>query len=304
MARKHKGRPVSGVLLLYKTQGESSNQALQRVRKLFMAEKAGHGGTLDPFAQGLLPVLFGEATKFGQYILGADKGYRVDIRFGRETTTDDSEGETTTEKAIPNLFEIDWQQVLSAFIGQQMQVPPAFSALKIKGKRAYELARTGEMPTMPARQITIHSLCLNNIKEDSISVDVHCTKGTYIRALARDIGRYVGSSAFAENLQRTFVGDWGKSAQTSDIYRFKELEQIKNQGDYQALDKLLLPLDSCVRNFTKLMIPPEKIFYIRHGNDIAVNTADGYYALYDQESFFGIGKAKSGRIYPERLCSI
>lgn len=303
MACKRKGRPVSGVLLLDKAQGESSNYALQRTRGLFTAEKAGHGGTLDPFAQGLLPILFGEATKFGRYILGANKGYRVSIRFGRETTTDDGEGQTTREKPIPRLAAIDWEQVLSVFTGEQMQVPPVFSALKVKGKRAYELARKGEMPEMQPRLINIHSLCLNHVEKECVSLTVYCSKGTYIRALARDIGRYLDSAAFAQELRRTDVGHWGEHKQTK-MYRFETLEQIKNQDGYQGLDALLLPLDCCVQDFAKLVIPAEKVIYIRHGNDIAVDIPDGCYALYNQDIFFGIGKAKSGRIYPERLCAV
>lgn len=289
-------RAVDGILLLNKAAEMSSNSALQKARWLYQAQKAGHGGTLDPFATGLLPLLFGEASKFGQYLLGADKRYIVEICFGRETTTDDSEGETLREALIPDLQAVDWQAVFAAFQGQYLQTPPIFSALKVHGKRAYELARQGEIPELAPRLVQLHELNLLSIQEKSIAIEVACSKGTYIRALARDIGRHLHSAAYAAALQRTAVGNF----RLEKSYSLKALEALA----FAERDRLLLPIDSVLINIAKLTVPAEKIRFIRHGNDISTAAAEGQYALYDAGQFFGIGKVQQGRLYPERLCRL
>lgn len=298
MARKRKGRPVSGVLLLHKPAGVSSNFILQRVRWLYQAEKAGHGGTLDPFAEGLLPILFGEAAKFGQYILGADKRYTVSVRFGFETATDDSEGLPTAVRAAPDVRQLDWEAAIAHFSGRQMQVPPIYSALKIDGRRAYELARRGEEPVMEARPVVLHALRLLEAAGDTAVLDVSCSKGTYIRALARDIGRFFGSAAHAAALCRTAVGQYAGSG-----CRFEELEKLQEEGGIEALDAQLLPLESCVQGWPRCDVPEEKIRFIRNGNEVACAVPDGQYALYDSGVFFGIGTAAAGRLQPQRLCA-
>lgn len=299
MAKKRKGRPVNGVLLFYKPKNMTSNFILQKLRWLYQAEKAGHGGTLDPFAEGLLPILFGEATKFGQYILGADKRYTVTIQFGRETSTDDSEGITTIEYPMPEIINIDWKNVLAHFRGEQQQIPPIYSALKIDGQRAYELARRGEEPQMAARPITIHEINLLaiNTNNHTLTLDVHCSKGTYIRALARDIGRHIGNAAHACALIRTAVGNYNNTLTT-----LPDMEAL--HPNYHAMDAKLLPLESCVSHLPTLIIPTEKLRYIRNGNDIATTAPDGSYALFDAETFFGIGIANNGRLQPQRLCTL
>ncbi len=296
MARKRKGRAVNGVLLFNKAVGASSNQMLQKVRWLYQAQKAGHGGTLDPFADGVLPILFGEATKFGQYLLGADKRYTVRVRFGRETDTDDCEGKVIRETAIPALADIDWAEVLEHFQGNFLQMPPIFSALKVHGQRAYTLAREGKIPELAPRPVHFHEINLLEVGNDFVCLDVLCSKGTYIRALARDIGQYIESSAHAERLTRTAVGNFDLS-QACDLTALEPLE-------YDELDALLLPVDMCVKDLAALTVPADKVRFIRHGNDVAIQAMDGKYALFDAQTFFGVGTVENGRLYPNRLCAL
>lgn len=300
MARKRKGRAISGVLLLDKPQGVSSNFILQRVRWLFQAEKAGHGGTLDPFASGLLPILLGEATKFGQYLLGADKRYTVVAKFGHETDTDDCDGHPKRYACVPKLTSIPWHTVLMPFHGKQWQVPPIYSALKVNGKRAYALARAGETPELAAREITVYELTVLEVHDDSVVFAIHCSKGTYIRALIRDIARSIDSAAYAQSLRRTAVGHLNH-----DMYTFEQLENLKSTQGQSALDSCLLPLTQCVENLPHYHVPIEKIRFIRHGNDIAApDVIDGVYALFAEEKFFGVGRVVSERLFPDRLCAL
>lgn len=289
-------RALNGILLLNKASGISSNHALQKARWLYRAEKAGHGGTLDPFATGVLPLLFGEASKFGRFLLGADKRYLVEICFGRETSTDDSEGQCLREAAIPELKRLDWQNILAHFQGDYWQIPPIFSALKVHGKRAYTLARSGEIPELAPRLVQLYELNIVQIAAQSIVLDVLCSKGTYIRALARDIGRYLESAAYAKHLQRSAIGH----LTLEQSHELSALEALTSE----QRDALLLPISACLHNIERLIVPKEKIRFIRHGNDIALEYANGEYALYDAEEFFGIGRVESGRLYPERLCRL
>lgn len=289
-------RSLNGILLLDKAAGISSNAALQKARWLYQAEKAGHGGTLDPFATGLLPLLFGEASKFGQYLLGADKGYVVTIRFGRETTTDDPEGDTLREAAIPDLAQQDWTNLLASLGGDYLQTPPIFSALKVHGKRAYELARRGEIPELAPRPVQLHALNLLAVHEEQIVLEVSCSKGTYIRALARDIGRLLDSAAYAEQLQRTAVG----KLSLAQAHSLQTIETLAPE----TRDGLLLPISACLDDMARLAIPAAKIRFIRHGNDIETDADEGEYALYDEGDFFGIGRVAKGRLYPQRLCRL
>lgn len=297
MSKKQK-RSVDGILLLNKPQHVSSNQILQRVRWVYKVQKAGHAGTLDPFADGLLPILFGDATKFGQYLLGADKRYQVSIRFGFETDTDDCEGKPTLNKTIPNLKEIDWEKVFESFLGAQQQIPPIYSALKINGRRAYDLARAGEQPELASREIHIYELKLVDIEIDSIILEVHCSKGTYIRALARDIGRYIGSAAHAKSLTRLAVGDFSQE----QGYDLENLLAINGDIGIDGLDSCLLPLEKCVAKLSKFSVPEEKFRFIRNGNDISVGLSNGEYALFFDQQFFGVGEVIDKRLYPRRLC--
>lgn len=296
---KSKRKPLHAVLLLDKPVGVSSNHALQQVRWIYQAAKAGHGGTLDPFASGLLPVLFGDATKFGRYFLDGDKAYEVRLAFGAETDTGDLTGQVIREAVVPNVKTLDWQAVCAEFTGAQMQTPPAFSALKIDGQRAYELARRGEMPEMAAREVVIHELRVLQVHEQAVDLYVRCSKGTYIRSLVRDMAAHLGSAGHAGALRRVEV------AGLQDMVALESLRALREAEDFAALQDFLLPLDACVAHLLRVDVPPEKFRFIRNGNDIACACAHtGEVALYHEGVFFGVGEARDGRVYPLRLCSV
>lgn len=288
-------RDINGILLLNKPRGISSNSALQKARALFQAKKAGHGGTLDPFASGLLPLFLGEATKFSQYMLGADKQYLVGIRFGRETTTDDCDGETLNTLPPPDLLNLDWQSVLAHFQGDYQQTPPIFSALKINGKRAYELAREGIIPEIAPRIIHIASCSVIAVNKDYAQLRIRCSKGSYIRAFARDLGRFLNSAAHAETLIREASGHFVLN-QAHDLSTLETLSLSER-------DALLLPIEYALKNIPPLVIPEDKIRFICHGNDIAITATNGLYQLSADGHFLGIGEARDGRLYPKRLLS-
>ena len=206
MSRRKSGRDIDGMLLLDKSPGMSSNGAVQRVKRLYSANKVGHTGSLDPIATGLLPLCLGEATKLSGFLLDTDKRYFVKVRLGRTTATADTEGETLEEKPVPMLDTQAIEAVLQRFRGDIAQVPPMYSALKHKGKKLYELARKGLEVEREARRVSIYELTLLGFGSDFLELDVHCSKGTYIRSLAQDIGMEIGCGAHVEQLRRTAVG--------------------------------------------------------------------------------------------------
>lgn len=291
-------KPVHGVLLLDKPAGAGSNQVLHQARGIYRAQKAGHGGTLDPFATGLLPVLFGEAAKFGRYFLDGDKAYEVRLCLGRETDTGDLTGQVIREAPPPDMQTVDWQALCARFTGAQMQIPPAFSALKIGGQRSYELARRGEMPEMAAREVVIRELRCLGFQEDSADFYVRCSKGTYIRALVRDMAAFLGSAGYAGALRRVEV------AGLREMVALEYLRGLREAEDFAALEDLLLPLETCVRGLPRADVPENKLRFIRNGNDIAWGEGAGEVALYANGAFFGVGEVAGGRLFPRRLCAL
>ncbi len=210
-ARLRKGRDLTGVVLLNKPQGMSSNHALQRVKRLYNAQKAGHTGALDPLATGILPVCLGEATKFSQYLLDADKAYRVEATLGVRTTTSDAEGEVVEEKPVA----VDAAKVADAikqFIGEQEQSPSIYSALKHEGRPLYYYARQGIEVPKKTRTITVHSIELLDIQDNKVTLQVSCSKGTYIRTLVDDLGQLLGCGAHVSMLHRNAVADIAEAA--------------------------------------------------------------------------------------------
>ena len=205
-AAKIQRRPVHGVFLLNKPLGISSNAALQKVRWLLRAEKAGHTGALDPLASGLLPICFGEATKFSHFLLDSTKRYQTTVQLGYSTTTGDVEGEVLLEQAVPELTEERIQQVLQQFVGETQQIPPMYSALKKQGRPLYELARKGIEVERDARPITIEAIQLLSFTENSVTLDVTCSKGTYIRVLGEDIAKALGTYGHLTYLHRIQTG--------------------------------------------------------------------------------------------------
>ena len=299
-ARKPQGfRDIDGILLLDKPTGISSNKALQAARFLFKANKAGHTGSLDPLASGMLPICFGEATKFSNYLLDASKSYRALCQLGKTTSTGDAEGEITSESPV-QVEAQDVEEVISQFIGKVEQIPPMYSAVKHKGQRLYKLARKGKEVERAPRQIEIYSLQMLGFNQSVFEMDVHCSKGTYIRTLAEDIGKALGCGAFLSQLRRTGVQPYWKN----DSYSLDDLRDISEQG-LASLDRCLLPVNSALVDFPELIVNPLAADYLKQGQSVRIKSAplSGLLSLITEEGrFIGIGAVDSdGSILPKRL---
>lgn len=300
MARRRRGLPVNGVLLLDKPGGLSSNQALQRVRHLFQAQKAGHTGTLDPMATGLLPVCFGEATKFSAHLLEADKVYRTRIVLGVVTDTGDAQGEVLERRDAPRLTEAQVEAVLEGFRGEIDQVPPMVSALKHQGRRLYELAREGKTVARAARRVTVYDARLLGLDEGCFDLEVRCSKGTYIRTLAEDIGKVLGCGAHISALRRLATGPFGAAAGMHDL---ETLEALPGQFEREAQ---LLPVDALVDHLPRLEVDDEAAGRLTHGQSARVESGalgEGETTrLYLDATFLGLGKVTgSQEVAPRRL---
>ena len=307
MARKH-ARAVNGILLLDKPLEVSSNGILQRVRWLYQAQKAGHTGALDPLASGLLPICFGEATKFSQFLLDTDKTYQVTAKFGVRTTTSDSEGELISEKPV-KFSQAELEQALHAFRGDIMQVPTMFSALKYQGQPLYRYARQGIEVPREARPISIFRFELLALHADSAastaSADfiVHCSKGTYIRTLIDDLGEKLGCGAHVAKLHRTQVGPFQAAQMISPEQLTALAEQCHHSGDFTALDELLLPMDAGIASMAKIQLTATEQHRLQHGQSCQVDMADiAAIKLHGpQDTFFGIGQIEQGVLSSRRL---
>jgi tRNA pseudouridine55 synthase len=291
-------RNINGILLLDKPQGLSSNAALQQARRLFRARKAGHAGSLDPLATGMLPVCFGEATKVCDYLLGASKSYRFTAKLGQQTDSGDADGQVIAESAIPTLTE---SQVLAVFahnLGQQQQVPPMYSALKHQGERLYELARRGEVIEREARSITLHRLNLLRLTATDFEAEVRCSKGTYVRTLAEDLAKQLGTLAHLTALRRTTVEPF-------DTDRMLTLEQLAEFDDSQR-EALLLPMDVALIHLTPIHLTVEQQRAISQGKVVRLDAAHAIaevVRLYGaDEQFLGVGQIElSGELRSKRL---
>jgi len=299
--RRQRGRPVDGILLLDKPSGLRSNATLQRVKRLFGAQKAGHTGSLDSPASGLLPICFGEATKMSGFLLEADKGYLSTFTLGQCTSTGDAEGEVLSERPVEAYSLARLEAVLDRFRGDIEQVPPMFSALKHQGKRLYELAYQGQTVAREARQLRIHELKILNYDEHHLEVRIHCSKGTYVRTLATDIGEQLGCGAHVSKLRRTMVGPFDDQ----DMVRFEDLEPLAQADDLQSMDRLLLPLDAALGGMPQVELPESSAFYLRRGQPVMVPKAptQGLVRIYSRgRQFMGVGEVlDDGRIAPRRL---
>lgn len=293
-------RAVNGVLVLDKPRGMSSNQALQKVRWLLNAEKAGHTGSLDPLATGVLPLCFGEATKFSQYLLDADKGYETVAQLGVTTTTGDAEGEVLEERQVTVGREA-LEALLPRFRGEIEQVPPMYSALKKDGQPLYKLARAGEVVEREARSVTIARLELLAFEAPCATLAVSCSKGTYIRTLVEDIGRELGCGAHVAALRRTQAGPFG----LAQAVTLDELVQAHAEGGNEALDRFLLPVDAGLEHWPLLQLSEHSAYYWLHGQPVRAPEAPkfGMLRVQDHEGrFIGIGEVTDdGRIAPRRL---
>ncbi len=302
MARRKKGRDISGILLLDKPLGFSSNGALQRVKRLFNANKAGHTGALDPLASGMLPICLGEATKFSGYLLDADKCYTATCKLGVTTTTGDAEGEVVQQRPTAVYDTQLMAQMVERFSGKIEQVPPMYSALKHKGQPLYKLARKGEEVERKARSITIYNLEILRYQGDELDIRVHSSKGTYIRTLAEDIGEFLGCGAHLTALHREWVAGYKELPMVS----LELVEQLAEQGLNQ-LDANLLPMDTALKDFPQVELDADASFYICRGQQVCVvnSPSRGLLRLYSHEkAFLGLGEVQSdGRIAPKRLIS-
>lgn len=292
-------REVDGILLLDKPVGLSSNQALQRARRLYRAAKAGHTGSLDPLASGVLPLCFGQATKVSGLLLDADKTYRARLALGSRTTTGDAEGEVVERMPVPPLAAAQVAAVLAALTGPQDQLPPMYSALKRDGRPLYELAREGiEVPREP-RRIVVHRLALLELAGDALEFEVHCSKGTYVRTLGEDLARALGTCGHLAALRRTAVAAF--EGRTS--YTLAELEGL--QGDERALDGRLLPVDVALQGWPAVRIDAAGELDFRHGRAAACHAAaPGPTRVYGPAgTLLGLGSVDDAlrRVAPDRL---
>jgi len=299
MARhKRKGRSVNGVLLLDKLPGISSNKALQQVKHLYGASKAGHTGSLDPLATGMLPICFGEATKISAFLLDADKHYRFSCQLGVTTDTGDTEGEVTNTRDYSGITVKDIERLLPDFTGEINQIPPMYSALKHEGQRLYKLAREGIVVERKPRAVTITEIRLHGLSQGVVEFEVWCSKGTYVRTLAEDIGERLGCGAHVTQLRRLSVGVFSGNMVTVD-----KLEAMAQQGT-QALDELLLPIDSGVADWPDIQLGADAAFYMSQGQPIMVPHAptQGWVRLYDKQRFMGVGEIQDdGMVAPRRM---
>jgi len=307
MARKTRGRPIHGVVLVNKPGGASSNRVLQQVKRAFYAQKAGHTGALDPLATGMLPVCLGEATKFAQFLLDADKKYRVHARLGVRTDTSDADGDVV-ERSDVTITEEQLLEMLPEFRGAIEQIPSMFSALKYEGRPLYEYARKGIEVPRTARPVTIFSLELVEFDEDLAVMDVHCSKGTYIRTLVDDLGQLLGCGAHVEKLHRTAVADYPSSAMVSleTLMELTDGREAPDEFDYSELDSYLLPMETPVQNLPALQLDTLTANAFLHGQPLPAN--DGAEAdlvrIYQQENaqFLGVAERKADkRLWPKRV---
>jgi len=311
MGRRSKGgRAVTGILLLDKPPGLTSNHALQRVKRLYQAAKAGHTGSLDPLATGLLPICLGGATKFSAFLLDADKQYRVRVRLGQTTTTADAEGEILQTRPVEGVDAERVRSVLAGFVGEIDQLPPMYSAVKHGGERLYKLARQGLEVERKPRRIRIFSLDLLEIDLPEIELAVHCSKGTYVRTLAEDIGRALGCGGYVSRLRRTGVGPYREAVEGGDDQGvFVPMERIESlareEGAAARLDALLLPLESALDHCPAVRLSADAAFYLQQGQAVLVPRAptEGLVRLHDPSGvFLGVGEIlDDGRVQPKRL---
>ncbi len=295
-------RDLNGVILLDKAEGASSNKVLQQVRHLFKAKKAGHTGALDPLATGMLPICFGEATKFSQFLLDSDKAYEVTALLGERTTTSDSEGEVVEVRDVAVNNEQITKAVLG-FVGKQMQTPSIYSALKYQGKPLYYYARQGIDVPRPTREITFYSIDILDVNLPNVRLAVHCSKGSYIRTLVDDLGEVLGCGAHVTQLRRTRVADYPYE----NMLDFDALSKLAEQG-LSVLDECLMPMDSAIQDIDILSLSNEKAERLCQGQrfyqdeDGELKPTGTYRAYNKDDLFIGLVEIQeNGLIQPKRL---
>jgi len=298
--RRRKGRNVNGIVVLDKEQGLSSNAALQQVKRLYEANKAGHTGSLDPLATGVLPLCLGEATKVSQFLLDSDKKYRARIKLGERTDSGDSAGVVIERSDDFSVSRKMIEQALQQFKGAIAQVPPMYSALKVNGVPLYKMARKGTVIERQPRQITIYSIELTSFEDSELEVEIACSKGTYIRTIADDLGQALGCGAHIVALRRTQAGVFTEQDCVSRQY----LESEKEQAGLERIDQFLIPMDEAIGDLPIVVLPSVTAAFIKNGQPVLVRhlPEGGLVRLYEEEQFIGIGCINDdGMVAPRRL---
>ena len=291
---------MNGILVVDKPAGISSNDVVQQAKRLFGAQKVGHTGSLDPLATGVLPLCFGEATKFSQYLLDADKKYWAQVRLGITTETADADGEVIAQADTSGITESQVTAALETFVGEIEQIPSMYSALKHQGQPLYKLARQGIEVERAPRRISIYSAELLQFSEASIELRVHCSKGTYIRSLAEDLGAALGCGGHVSALRRLAAGPYEEAQATT-------LDELREVGDVREMDALLLPVSSAVGSWPAVRLHEDTAHYVRQGQPVQAAHAptDGWvqiFELAEEDRFLGVGEILTdGRVAPRRL---
>lgn len=301
--RRQKGRAVNGILVLDKPKGLTSNAALQEVKRIFNAAKAGHTGSLDPLATGVLPLCFGEATKISQFLLDSNKRYRTTVRLGLRTDTGDSEGSVIAERDCSGIRRADIERVLKSFEGEIEQMPPMYSALKHQGVPLYKLARQGIEVERSARTIQLHRIALLNFEMPELELDIACSKGTYVRTLADDLGEALGCGAHVTVLRRLQAGAFDE-ADCVTLDQLKQAREGAEPEDYSPVDCHLIDMDRAVEDFPEVSLPESTAKFIKQGQPVLVRHLpdEGYVRLYEGSRFIGIGSIlEDGRVAPRRM---
>lgn len=300
--RRRRGRDVSGILVLDKPQGMSSNDAVQKAKRLFHAQKVGHTGALDPLATGVLPLCFGEATKFSQYLLNSDKKYLTRLKLGVATDSGDADGNVVATRPVENVDEARVEDALRFFRGEIEQVPSMFSAVKHQGQPLYKLARQGIEIERESRRVTIFANELVALEGDELTLSIHCSKGTYVRTIAEELGELLGCGAHVIALRRLAAGPYTEA----DLVTFETLEAALEKG---SLDPFLLPVSSAVGHWPEVTLNDDTAYYLRQGQPVIVPHApsSGWVRLSQAQQegparFLGVGEVlDDGRVAPRRL---
>lgn len=299
--RQQRGRDVHGIILLDKPLGMTSNAALQAVKRLFQARKAGHTGSLDPLASGLLPLCLGEATKMSSFLLDADKAYTGRCKLGVRTRSADAEGDIIETRPVPVLSEAQVKAMFSQFIGEIEQIPPMHSAIKHQGQPLYKLAHQGIEIERKSRLVNIYSLNLLTMRDDELEFELQCSKGTYVRTLAEDFGQELGCGAHLSALRRSQVGPF----ELDKSVTLEELQHVAADQGFAGLEQYLLPMDTALSHWPAVRLTDNSAYYVRQGQPVLVSQApaNGWVRLFaEQDDFIGVGQIlDDGRVAPRRL---
>ena len=306
MAKRRKGRPVNGIVLLDKPLEISSNHALQQVKRLYFAQKAGHTGALDPLATGMLPICLGEGTKFSQFLLDTDKTYIVTAKLGIRTTTSDADGDVVSEKPV-DVAEPELMAALDKFRGKSQQIPSMYSALKYQGQPLYKYAREGIAVPREARDIEVFRLDLLRFEGDEVDLELHVSKGTYIRTIVDDLGELLGCGAHVSMLRRVSVGSYPRDK----MLTLEQLETLLQKAKAEEvspstyLDEVLLPMETALEGMPKVEVDDASVMYLRNGNPVQVSGAplEGLVQVFTEaDEFLGVGQMNDdGLVAPKRI---